>query len=191
MEIFIQSNSLPLDVSDCILLLLYIATLKTILRDGGVPRMPHFHAERPKEVKKLRDELYRLKDSDGWVLLHGMAGSGKTVLAVDALHDQELIDTCFPGGVFWVTLGLVDASRLLMKMQNLCAWLDSDKSTPVPRNVEEARDRLRILFSHQHPRSLLVLDDIWDSEHPRYFDIRVRTLATSRNASVIERLAGV
>jgi len=165
-------------------------TLKTMLRDGGVPKMPHFHTERPKEVKKLRNELQKLEDADGWVLLHGMAGSGKTVLAVDALHDQELIDTCFPGGVFWVTLGKVDASRLLMKMQNLCAWLDSDKSIPVPRNVEEARDRLRILFSHQHPRSLLVLDDIWDSEDARYFDIRARTLATSRNALVIEKVAG-
>ena len=186
-----RSNSLPLGISDFILLFLCIDTLKTMLRDGSVPKMPHFHTERPKEVKKLRNELHKLKDADGWVLLHGMAGSGKTVLAVDALHDQELIDTCFPGGVFWVTLGKVDASRLLMKMQNLCAWLDSDKSIPVPRNVEEARDRLRILFSHQHPRSLLVLDDIWDSEDARYFDIRARTLATSRNALVIEKIAGL
>ena len=119
-----------------------------------------------------------------------MAGSGKTILAVDVLHDEELVSSCFPGGVFWVTLGNLDPTRLLMKMQNLCSWLDSDQQYTSPRNLEEARDRLRILFAHQHPRSLLILDDVWEKEDARYFDVRARTLATSRNDFVTEKIGG-
>ena len=148
------------------------------------------HTERPTEIKKLRDALYALQKTDGWVLLHGMAGSGKTVLAAEALEDGQLLHDCFPGGVFWVTIGVVDASRLLMKMQNLCAWLDPDRMHPVPRNVEEARDRMRILFAHEHPRALLVLDDLWSKDDARYFDVRARTLATSRNDFITDNITG-
>ena len=121
-----------------------------------------------------------------------MAGSGKTILAADALYDEELLNSCFPGGVFWVTLGLLDGSRLLMKMQNLCSWIDSEQRfAGQPRNVEEARDRLRTLFAHQHPRSLLILDDLWDKDDARHFDVRVRTLATSRKDFVTEMISGM
>ena len=168
-----------------------LSTVKTILRDGGVPKRPVFYTERPKESDKLRCALYELKESDGWVLLHGMAGSGKTVLSVDVLHDGELVCSCFPGGVFWVTLGHLDPARLLERMQNLCSRLDSEQQYPTPRNFEEARDRLRILFGHQHPKSLLILDDVWDKEDARYFDVRARTLATSRNDFVTEKIGGL
>ena len=174
-----------------LILVLFLYTVETILRDGGVPKRPVVHAKRPEELEKLRNALATLEKSDGWVLLHGMAGSGKTILAADVLEDKELLNTCFPGGVFWVSLGILDAARLLMKMQNLCAWLDSEQIYPAPRNVDEARDRLRILFAHEHPRSLLVLDDLWTKDDARYFDVRVRTFATSRNDFVTDNIAGL
>ena len=90
-----------------------------------------------------------------------------------------------------MSLGVLDEARLLMKMQNLCAWLDSEQSYPAPRNVEEARDRIRILFAHDHPRSLLILDDLWTKEDARYFDVRVRTLVTSRNDFVTDSITGL
>ncbi|XP_065067480.1 apoptotic protease-activating factor 1-like [Rhopilema esculentum] len=165
-------------------------SVEAILRDGGVPQRPAVHAKRPKEIEKLKNALSKLKNGDGWVLLHGMAGSGKTVLASEVLTDKDLLHDCFPGGVFWVSIGVVDAARLLMKMQNLCARLDSENTHRVPRNLEEARDRIRILFAHDHPRSLLVLDDLWTKEDARYFDVRARTLATSRNVFVAENITG-
>jgi apoptotic protease-activating factor len=41
-----------------------------------------------------------------------------------------------------------------MKLQNLCARLDQDESFSqrLPLNIEEAKDRLRILMLRKHPR---------------------------------------
>ena len=148
-------------------------------------------AERPEAARDLKRALYMLRSQDGWIILHGMVGSGKTVLAAEVLRDETLVRECFPGGIFWVNIGLVDPSKLLMKVQNLCAWLDSDKMHPVPRNLEEARDRIRVLLPHQHPRSLLVLDDLWTANDARYFEVRARILVTTRDSSVASYIGGL
>ena len=165
-------------------------SVETILQEGGVPKRPKYHTKRPQQAAELKNALYSLEKKDGWVLLHGMAGSGKTVIAAEVLEDSKLLQDCFPGGIFWISVGVVDDSKLLMKMQNLSAWLDPDRTHPVPRNLEEARDRIRILFAQEHPRSLLVLDDIWTIEATRHFDVRARTLVTSRNNFVTDNIAG-
>lgn len=61
---------------------------------------------------------------------------------------------CFPSGVHWVSVGKQDKSGLLMKLQNLCARLDQDESFSqrLPLNIEEAKDRLRILMLRKYPR---------------------------------------
>ena len=125
------------------------------------------------------------------VVLHGMAGSGKTVLMAESLDDENLLHSCFPGGVFWLNIGRVDEARLLMKMQNLCVWLDSENIYQIPKNLEEARDRLRILFANEHPRCLLVLDDLWLYTDAKYFDVRVRTIVTTRYSAVADRINGL
>ncbi|XP_057317524.1 apoptotic protease-activating factor 1-like [Hydractinia symbiolongicarpus] len=165
--------------------------IETILRDGGVPQMPPVFVKRPTCLQEAQNALYQLRDVDGWVVFHGMGGSGKTVLTADVLHDEELVHTCFPGGIFWLTIGQVDEAKLLMKMQNLCSWLDPDKDYTISRNLEESRDRLRILFAHEHPRSLLVLDDLWSETDAKYFDVRVRTLVTTRYLSVASKINGL
>ena len=40
------------------------------------------------------------------------------------------------------------------------------------------------VVSDQHPRSLLILDDVWSFDVARAFAIRCRTMVTSRNAAV-------
>ena len=119
-----------------------------------------------------------------------MAGCGKTVLASEALRSAAILNECFPGGVHWIRIGPVDQSKLLMLMQNLCARLDSDHSRQPPRNTEEAKDRLRMLFAHQHPRSLLVLDDLWNSSDVKFFDIRCRIMVTTRDAAITNMVGG-
>lgn len=61
---------------------------------------------------------------------------------------------CFPGGVHWVSVGKQDKSGLLMKLQNLCTRLDQEESFSqrLPLNIEEAKDRLRVLMLRKHPR---------------------------------------
>ncbi|KAJ7373730.1 wD repeat domain [Desmophyllum pertusum] len=158
--------------------------VENVLREGGVPQRPAVFANRARDVHKIRTALRSLQEKDGWVILHGMAGCGKTVLATEALRSALLLDECFPGGVHWIRIGPVDQSKLLMRMQNLCVRLDPDHSRQPPRNTEEAKDRLRMLFAHQYPRSLLVLDDLWDSSDVKFFDIRCRIMVTTRDAAI-------
>ena len=168
----------------------FLFTVENVLLEGGVPQRPAVFANRGKDVHKIRTALRSLQEKDGWVILHGMAGCGKTVLASEALRSSALLDNCFPGGVHWIRIGPVDQSKLLMRMQNLCARLDPDHSRQPPRNTEEAKDRLRMLFAHQHPRSLLVLDDLWDSSDVKFFDIRCRIMVTTRDAAITNMVGG-
>lgn len=161
-----------------------------VLLEGGVPQQPAIFAHRGRDIHKIHVALKSLKERDGWVILHGMAGCGKTVLASEALRSAVVLDECFPGGVHWIRIGPVDQPKLLMHMQNLCARLDSDHNRQPPRNTEEAKDRLRVLFAHQHPRSLLILDDLWDSCDVKFFDVRCRIMVTTRDAAITDMVGG-
>lgn len=167
-----------------------VFAVENVLLEGGVPQRPTVFANRARDLHKIHTALRSLKERDGWVILHGMAGCGKTVMGSEALRSPALLEECFPGGVHWVRIGPVDQSKLLMRMQNLCARLDSDHSRQPPRNTEEAKDRLRMLFAHQHPRSLLVLDDLWHSSDIKYFDIRCRIMVTTRDAAIANMVGG-
>ena len=160
-----------------------------MLRNGGVPEIPSIFVERPQCVKKLQEALYQLEEDIGWVVIHGMVGSGKTLLSAHSLKNETLVHSCFPGGIFWVSVGKVDDAILLMKMQNLCHWLDTDGLYRTPKNLEESRDRLRILFSLEHPKSLLILDDVWSDDVLKYFDVKTKTLLITRNPSIANSIS--
>ena len=165
-------------------------TVESILLEGGVPQRPAVFTNRGRDLHRIRTALRSLCARGGWFILHGMAGCGKTVLAAEAVRNPVILEECFPGGIFWIRIGPIDQPKLLMLMQNLCMRLDSDHNRQPPRNVDEAKDRLRTLFSQQHPRSLLVLDDLWSENDIRYFDIRCRIMVTTRDMSVTDRVGG-
>uniref|UniRef100_A0A8D0C5G4 Apoptotic protease-activating factor 1 n=1 Tax=Salvator merianae TaxID=96440 RepID=A0A8D0C5G4_SALMN len=166
--------------------------VKTVLCEGGVPQLPMFFVTRSEQAKRIQQKLLKLKSDPGWVIVFGMAGCGKTVLAAEALRDYSLLQDCFPGGVHWVSVGKQDKAGLLMKLQNLCVRLDQDLmySQRPPLNIEEAKDRLRLLLLRKYPRSLLVLDDIWDSWVLKAFDCNGQVLITSRDRSVADSVPG-
>ncbi|XP_062424357.1 apoptotic protease-activating factor 1 isoform X2 [Rhea pennata] len=166
--------------------------VKTILCEGGVPQRPVVFVTRPKLVDAIKQKLYCLGNDPGWVTVYGMAGCGKTVLTAEALRDHQLLEDYFPGGVHWISVGKQDKAGLLIKLQNLCSRLDHDctLSQRPPLNVEEAKDRLRLLMLRKYPRSLLVLDDIWDSWVLKAFDNQCQVLITSRDRSVTDAVAG-
>ena len=153
------------------------------------PRQP-VYVERAETIAKIRNELRKLKDTDGWLVLHGMAGFGKTILAAEAVRDARLLREVFhPGGVHWLTVGQLtnargelDKANLLTKIQNLIVRLD--KGGHRPPNLEAATDYLQKVISEQHPYSLLILDDVWSPEVAEVFSVRCRTMVTTRNALV-------
>lgn len=168
--------------------------VQTVLSEGGVPQRPVVFVSRPELVNRVREKLYRLQKDPGWVTVFGMAGSGKSVLAAEAVRHHELIEECFPGGIHWLSIGQLDKADLLVKIQSLCfrleQSLDSQSLHRPPNSLDEAKERLRFLMLRRYPRSLLILDDIWDSMVLKAFDIHCRILLTTRNRSLADSVSG-
>ncbi|XP_072034460.1 apoptotic protease-activating factor 1-like [Amphiura filiformis] len=158
-----------------------------LIRGGVPPRVPVF-VNRPNDTSGIQCKMKVIKDKIGWVMVHGMGGIGKSVLAAEALRNSKILANCFPGGVFWLSIGQVDKNKLLMKVQNLCARLDQEPNPP-PYNIDEGKDRLRTIFLEQHPRSLLVLDDVWSVKVAKTFDIQCRVLVTTRDSSITDQIS--
>ncbi|XP_008398784.1 apoptotic protease-activating factor 1 isoform X1 [Poecilia reticulata] len=169
--------------------------VQIMLSEGGVPQRPVVFVSRPELLNQVRMKLDLLqKDAGGWVTVFGMAGSGKSVLAAEAVRDQRLIEECFPNGVHWLSIGQLDKSDLLVKIQSLCFRLeqnlDSQSQHRPPTSLDEAKERLRFLMLRRYPRSLLILDDIWESSVLKVFDIHCRILLTTRNRSLTDSVSG-
>uniref|UniRef100_A0A8D3BJZ8 Apoptotic peptidase activating factor 1 n=1 Tax=Scophthalmus maximus TaxID=52904 RepID=A0A8D3BJZ8_SCOMX len=165
--------------------------VQTVLSEGGVPQRPVVFVSRLELLNQVREKLYRLKSEPGWVTVFGMAGSGKSVLAAEAVRHQG----CFPGGVHWLSIGQLDKPDLLVKIQSLCFRLeqnlDSQSLHRPPNSLDEVKERLRFLMLRRYPRlSLLILDDIWDSTVLKAFDIHCRILLTTRNRSLTDSVSG-
>lgn len=53
-------------------------TVEKVLKDGRVPPVPHNSVRRVELVKSIRRELRKMKDTDSWVVVHGLPGFGET-----------------------------------------------------------------------------------------------------------------
>lgn len=172
-----------------------VSYVQNLLSEGGVPQRPVVFVNRPELVNQVRKKLYLLqKDVGGWVTVFGMAGSGKSVLAAEAVRDHGVIEECFPNGVHWLSIGQLEKPDLLVKIQSLCfrleQSLDAQSHHRPPSSLDEAKERLRFLMLRRYPRSLLILDDIWDSSVLKVFDIHCRVLLTTRNRSLADSVSG-
>ena len=130
-----------------------------------------------------------MRNTDGWLVIHGMAGFGKTVLAAEAIRDAQILHEIFPDGVNWLAVGQmmmadgeIDKPKLLDRLQNLIVRLDEHAVRPP--NLESATNTLQRIVSEHYPRSLLILDDVWSPEVAQAFSVRCRTIVTSRNSAV-------
>ena len=52
-----------------------------------------------------------------FVVIHGMAGAGKSVLAAESMRDIDLMVNTFENNVYWLTIGQTGTDTLLTKMQ--------------------------------------------------------------------------
>uniref|UniRef100_A0A3B3ZH08 Apoptotic protease-activating factor 1 n=1 Tax=Periophthalmus magnuspinnatus TaxID=409849 RepID=A0A3B3ZH08_9GOBI len=171
-----------------------VPDVQTVMSEGGVPQRPVVFVSRPELSNKVREKLYQLQKEPGWVTIFGMAGSGKSVLASEAVRHHSLIEECFPGGIHWLSIGQLEKPDLLVKIQSLCfrleQGLDSQLLHRAPNSLDEAKERLRFLMLRRYPRSLLILDDIWDSAVLKAFDIDCRIMLTTRNRSLTDSVSG-
>ena len=63
--------------------------LNTILIRGGIPSLPSHHIKRAQVVDKIKENLSQLAQ-DHFLVLHGMGGCGKSVLAAEVVRDPKI-----------------------------------------------------------------------------------------------------
>ena len=108
--------------------------------------------------------------------IHGMAGSGKTLLAAEVLRDHEITLKYFPDGVFWFRVGMMDQEKLLNKLKILLEKLNIGVNISTVNTVEYALELLRKQFLDHFKNSLLILDDVWKGEIIKQFEICAKVL---------------
>ena len=114
------------------------------------------------------------------VAIVGTGGIGKTSLAIAIARDPG-IQTDFPEGILWITLG--PQPKLILRQLDLLSLVTDE--TFLFRDVEQGRIRLERLLAGR--KILLILDDVWDQEHLRAFQIassQICILVTTRKRSI-------
>ncbi|MCG8418135.1 MAG: protein kinase [Proteobacteria bacterium] len=160
--------------------------------DGGysqsfraLPEAPPHHVPRQQEIAHLVRALRGTEDpAESGITkrirhgIHGMGGTGKSVLAAAVARS---LAAHFDDGVLWVPVGRKPPittlqSRLARKLGH----------NEVYENAEEGRENLKELFRGRS--ILLVLDDVWEAGQLHHLDVisnRGRLLITTRDRRVL------
>ncbi|XP_042911801.1 apoptotic protease-activating factor 1 isoform X2 [Parasteatoda tepidariorum] len=173
--------------------------LNETLANGGVPFQVNYHLLRETKVVRVRTELKqavikaKLNENRHWIVMFGPVGSGKTVLAADALRNLKLLENEFPDGIFWIQVGYLDSEEeVKLKVKKMYKFLDAyphikqnDSYGNEHLAHESLLEDLRRKIS-KLPRILLILDDVRCSRIIRALDVGCPILVTTRHKNVVD-----
>ena len=115
--------------------------------------------------------------------LHGQGGIGKTTLARMVVHDDD-VRRRFVDGIYWLDVG--QEPNVLTLLSELAAM---NRLASAFHSISDAYRQLTDLFRNR--QSLVVIDDVWQFEHARLFDmlgLGSRLLLTTRDATILTAL---
>lgn len=161
-------------------------------RPGSAPPTPSLIVGRKDDLQKLKGRLGIQSTHEPehpvqiLTAIRGWPGVGKTTIASALAYDPD-ISAAFPDGVLWVSLG--QEPNL---MSEIAAWGRALGTDELLRalSLEEASAQLRALLRHR--TALLIIDDVWESEHAVPFNVGGRacaTIITTRLRNVADDLA--
>jgi hypothetical protein len=156
----------------------------------SAPPLPALFIGREDDVQELKRRLGSTSDEvpaslQRLIVMRGWPGVGKTSLATVLAHDTD-VKAKFPGGVFWASLGQNPSL-----FGELAAWgrsLGIDRLDT--RTVEEASTQLANVLRDK--RALLIVDDLWRTEHAIPFQVGGRhcaMLITTRLPEIAHEIA--
>jgi hypothetical protein len=161
---------------------------KPVIR-GSIPPLPQLVIGRENDIKELKHKIGLGVEGQTTTVLtaiRGWPGVGKTTIAAVLAYDPD-IATAFPDGVLWVSLG--QEPNILAEMTAWGRTLGTDELLKA-RNIQEAQAQLSALLRNKC--MLLLIDDVWQSEHAIPFNIggpKCTTLITTRLNDVARELA--
>jgi hypothetical protein len=148
------------------------------------PALPQYFVERPSHQEAVKNLLLsQVAALPGTLVvsaIYGLGGIGKSTLAAALAHSLE-VQTCFPDGILWVTLG--QNPDLLPFLGNWIQSLGDYNYKPV--TISDASMHLQTLLYDK--KALLVVDDAWNPEHVEPFRVggsKCRVLITTREAVI-------
>lgn len=156
-------------------------------KPGSAPPLPSLVIGREDDLRNLKTRLGLTSEKSMQVLtaIRGWPGIGKTTIAAVLAHDPD-IATAFPDGVLWTSLG--PKPNLFSELATWGRALGTDDLLRV-KTLEEATAQLTALLRNK--RMLLIIDDVWESEHAVPFKVGGRgcaTLITTRENKVAQAL---
>jgi len=143
--------------------------------------LPDYFVSRPEIQSRVKQRLMAAGGPQR-LLLQGLAGSGKSVLAANLAFDAEVLAR-FRDGVLWVTLGQTPDPLAALNL-----WI-AQLGGPGAATKDAATQSLSALL--KDTSALLIVDDAWNSADVRPFlaggpDCRV--LITSRDRGIARDL---
>ncbi len=82
------------------------------------------------KLKAVKEGLSSLMPNQ-FLTIHGMTGSGKSVLAAESIRDPEITLRHFPDGVFWFRVGMLENPDKLL-----------NRYKKYPRNIFKNKTKL-------------------------------------------------
>ena len=148
-----------------------------------LPPRPKTCLGREDTLKRLAQELV---DGGRHVLLYGMPGIGKTTVALEIAHR---IQSGFPDGVLWTTLGYkVSNTTLRQELQDWGRAVDVPEVN-VLNSLIRISDAMRSALADKS--CLIIIDDVWQPQDASCFCIggaQCATLVTSRRCNLDDEL---
>jgi tetratricopeptide (TPR) repeat protein len=153
------------------------------------PPLPQNHIVRTALLEKMKARLASAvslpkssQSACAKIALWGMAGIGKTSIAVAAVADPD-IKRMFPDGIIWLTFGR-DPSAHLQRQTELLIALGQYSGMP----LDPKMGRSEVYRALEHKKCLIVLDDVWRKEAIELFDVGDTNsviLLTGRNREIL------
>ena len=152
-----------------------------------LPAPPALFIGREADLSAIKEYLsYTEPDAANLLAVRGWPGIGKTTLAKALAHDKTL-SRLFPDGILWAELGA--HPNLLGVLAGWARALGAEALLQAD-DLEQARNLLASLL--QDKRILLIVDDIWQTEHAQPFFVSGKKgaiLLTTRINDVARKLA--
>jgi hypothetical protein len=160
-------------------------TLQVTKLPHNVPTLPPSpkYVARPKVLAEVKQLL--LAQNTQPVVVRGLGGLGKSLLAASIARDEEVLEH-FEDGVLWVTLGQKPTNL----QADLGGWIDQlDKSRDrySASTLKLAKSYLQNLLLDK--RMLLVVDDVWNAADAEWFRVGgagCRVLVTTRLPFILD-----